>query len=119
MSDDYFVTFALSGKWDQSEDFENNCRSVFQNLVAKDEYIYALDWQYDCFWYNPHLPNEECDWTIPFYPNGDYYIFFPKDLKWCYFSHLWEESVTLINDELIKAFAKNQPNIFGEIIRRG
>ncbi|WP_081387737.1 MULTISPECIES: DUF2716 domain-containing protein [Paenibacillus] len=43
-------------------------------------HFFALYWYRECFWFNPNLPNGEREWTIPFYPNGDYYIFFPKDL---------------------------------------
>ncbi|RCW40574.1 uncharacterized protein DUF2716 [Paenibacillus prosopidis] len=54
-----------------------------------------------------------------FLSDGDYYIFFPKDLRCCYFAHPWERSVTLINKDLIQAFISNKPAIFGDVIRRG
>ncbi|MEK4187754.1 MULTISPECIES: DUF2716 domain-containing protein [Paenibacillus] len=114
-----FITFSLTVTWDAKSDYEERCRHVFKSLIYRDEYIFALDWQHECFWFNPHLPNGEREWTIPFYPNGDYCIFFPKDLRWCYFAHPWENSVTLINKDLIQEFANNKPAIFGNIIRRG
>lgn len=71
-----FITFSLTVTWDAKSDYEERCRHVFKSLIYRDEYIFALDWQHECFWFNPHLPNGEREWTIPFYPNGDYCIFF-------------------------------------------
>ncbi|MBW5449449.1 DUF2716 domain-containing protein [Cohnella sp. CFH 77786] len=116
--DDQFITYELSGTWDTTDDLEEKCNKVFKELTTEDEYIYALDWQHECYWYNPHLPHGSKEWTIPFYPDGDYYIFFPMDLSWCYFSHPWEKSVTLINEDLIKTFERHKPSIFGRLIRR-
>ncbi|MFC4777156.1 DUF2716 domain-containing protein [Paenibacillus sp. GCM10023252] len=114
---DNYISYELLVTWDMIGDFEELCNNVFKTLTNEEEYIYALDWQHECFWFNPHLPRGDQDWIIPFYPDGDYYIFFPRDLRWCYFSHPWERSVTLIGEDLISKFESNKPDIFGRVIR--
>ncbi|SFB06193.1 Protein of unknown function [Cohnella sp. OV330] len=119
VNDDHFISYALTDTSDSSLlDLEMKCLNTLKTLVKPNEYIYALDWQHESFWFNPHLSYGERSWTIPFYPDGDYYIFFPKDIRWCYFSHPWEQSVTLIGGDLIQAFSSNQPAIFGKVLRK-
>src|SRR5690606_23892749 len=98
------ITYELNGTWDTTVDLDEKCICVLKEMTHEEEFIYALDWQHECYWFNPHLPNNNKEWNIPFYPDGDYYIFCPKDLSWCYFSHPWERSVTLIGKELINKF---------------
>jgi hypothetical protein len=116
-SDDY-ITYELNGTWDEANDLDEICLENIKKIILKDEYIYALDWQHESYKFNPNLPIENDKWIIPFYPNGDYYIFFPKDMRWCYFGHPWEQSITLIGKDIIREFENVQPKIFGNILRK-
>ncbi|WP_367899185.1 DUF2716 domain-containing protein [Leptospira sp. WS58.C1] len=117
LNEDY-LSYYLTSTWDETEEFDRICSIVFKNITSSDEYLYVLDWNHECFMFCPHLPNGSVEWVIPFYPDGDYYIFFPKDMRWCYFGHPWERSVTLIGIDLINEFKKNKPSIFGKILRK-
>ncbi|WP_440603734.1 DUF2716 domain-containing protein [Bacillus sp. GB_SG_008] len=71
-------------------DLEEKSLLAFQEVTQKSEYIYALNWQHDCYWISPYLEftkDEFCEWTIPIFPNGDYYFFIHKNLEWAYLGH--------------------------------
>ncbi|PUB08164.1 uncharacterized protein DUF2716 [Paenisporosarcina sp. OV554] len=49
---------------------------VYQELTQKNEYMYAVDWQHPGYWITPRLefPKSEFnEWTVPIFPNGDYW----------------------------------------------
>lgn len=60
-----FITYDISNYFGASEDLdayddlEEKALFVFQENTLKNEYIYALDWQHECFWVNPHLEVEK------------------------------------------------------------
>jgi hypothetical protein len=122
-----FITFDISNYFGQSEelevydDLEEKALIVFQNNTSKDEYLMALDWQHECFWVNPHLEfdrDEFGEWTIPIFPNGDYYFFIQKEFKWGYLGHPWEKSITIFGEDLISSFQKQKPRMFQKILRQ-
>jgi len=86
---------------------------AFVNITAPGEEIYALDWQHDCYYYDPrklsvHDMLEDASNTtkISFIPDGEYYVFITKDFENIWFGHPWEKTVTVIGDKLIAALAK-------------
>lgn len=98
--------------WD---DFEAKAINAFQ-LISPDDYIYALDWQHDCYFVSPAKFDDfkkdleaKNNNYISFIPNGDYYIFITKDLKNIWFGHPWEKTVTLFGDKFIKEFIESNP----------
>ncbi|MCO0600445.1 DUF2716 domain-containing protein [Peribacillus butanolivorans] len=103
-------------------DLEEKSLIVFQELTQKNEYMYALDWQHPGYWINPRLefPKSEFDeWTVPIFPNGDYYFFIHKNFEWGLLGHPWERTITIFGKELIKVFEKHQPKMFQKILRQG
>lgn len=119
---DISLYFGESEDMDAYEDLEEKALLVFQEINSKDEYIYALDWQHDGYWINPHLEfpkNEFNEWMVPIFPNGDYYFFVHKEFKWGYLGHPWERSITLFGEQLIKGFEKHKPRMFRKILRYG
>nr|WP_281288493.1 DUF2716 domain-containing protein [Saccharibacillus brassicae] len=48
----------------------------FKSCLEPHEYLYALDWQHESFYYSPYL--QEKFPRISFYPDGDYYLFLKK-----------------------------------------
>lgn len=128
-----FITYDISAyrNWsgDREEfekiykDLEDKSLFAFQKLSNKDECFYALDWQHPCYWINPFLefPRDEFndEWTIPIFPDGDYYFFIQKELNWGFLGHPWEKTITVFGKGLIKAFEKYSPRMFNTISRIG
>jgi hypothetical protein len=124
----YDISTYLNGSLDDVEwdfnyaDLEEKALLAFQNVTSNDEYFYALDWHHPCYWVNPFLefPRDEFnEWTIPIFPNGDYYFFIQKDFNWGFLGHPWEKTITIFGKELIKAFQKERPRMFNTILRTG
>ncbi|NMH74024.1 DUF2716 domain-containing protein [Bacillus sp. RO2] len=123
-----FITYNISDYFggsadlDAYDDLEENALDAFIETTLVDEYILALDWQHECYWVNPRLEFEKDEfgeWTIPIFPNGDYYFFIQKDFKWGYLGNPWERSITIFGKELINAFEKHKPKMFHKILRQG
>jgi hypothetical protein len=119
-TDKPFRKFSIDFLWRTGYDnelcsrFINNAIKAFVSITTKGEIIYALDWQHECFYYDPRdltselmLGNESSIPDISFIPDGDYYIFITKDLQNVWFGHPWERSVTLIGEKLILAAAES------------
>ncbi|WP_315907144.1 DUF2716 domain-containing protein [Priestia koreensis] len=122
-----FISYDVSGYFEGTmgegayEDLEEKSLTVFQKLTDPDEYIYALDWQHECYWLNSHLPLERDgwgEWIVPIFPDGDYYFFIEKDFKWGFLGHPWERSITIFGEELLRCFEKNKPIMFQKILRQ-
>src|ERR1700733_4201629 len=85
---------------------------TFVEITPPGESVYALDWQHDAFYYDlremtvdDFIKNGKTIRTS-FIPDGEYFIFMTKDLQHIWFGHPWEQSVTLIGDNLIAAAIK-------------
>jgi hypothetical protein len=79
--------------------------NIFKKISKKNEKFYALDWQHNCYEFNPRLlidRNEFDEWIIPVLPNGDYFIFMTKDFRNLWFGHPWEQTITLIGFDIVK-----------------
>ena len=110
-----FVTFILpEACWNEEQ--EKLVNSFFVNL-NQDE-VYALDWQHDCFTYDPkeEIPlhysyrddERQCSVYFPsYYPDGDYYFFFDPELKYGLFGHPWLGEIVVTGEGLIKQFENN------------
>ena len=84
--------------------------ALFTKISKPKDRLYALDWQHTCYDFDPRLKmdrNEFGEWEIPVFPNGDYYIFLTKDFENLWFGHPWEQTITLIGDEIVAA-ARNE-----------
>ncbi|MGF7036138.1 hypothetical protein J2T17_007189 [Paenibacillus mucilaginosus] len=114
-----YLTYKLTDYIDSDlDELEEKCVSSLRAITEPSEYIYALDWQHESFFYNPHLEKGAANWIISFYPDGDYYFFLQKDFRWGYLEHPWEHTITLFGTELIRQFEINKPSIFGAVVRR-
>ena len=105
------------------KDLEEKSLCAFKELTNNDEYFYALDWQHPSYWGNSFLKfpkDEEFDeWTIPIFPDGDYYFFIQKEFNWGLLGHPWEQTITIFGKDLIQAFKKHNPRMFKTILRIG
>lgn len=76
---------------------------LFENISLPGDRLYALDWQHECYDFDPRQEmdkDEFNEWTIPIFPNGDYYIFITKDFNNVWFGHPWEKTITLIGNNI-------------------
>ncbi|MGJ7913837.1 DUF2716 domain-containing protein [Neobacillus sp. LXY-1] len=124
----YDVSMLLNGSVDSQKydeiynDLEEKSLLVFQELTRTNEYMYALDWQHPGYWIDSRLefPRDEFDeWTVPIFPNGDYYFFINQNFEWGLLGHPWEQTITIFGKELIMSFKRHQPIIFQKILRQG
>jgi hypothetical protein len=86
--------------------------------ISKGKRVFALDWQHDCYSFDPKLPfekNKFDQWLIPVFPNGDLCFFFTNDLTNGIFGDGWEHTLTLFGEEIINSFKKNLPILFQNI----
>ena len=84
-------------------ELEQMALTLFINISKPSERLYALDWQHECYDFDPRLEmerNQFDEWIVPIFPNGDYYIFLTKDFKNLWFGHPWEMTITLIGSEI-------------------
>lgn len=79
--------------------------------------LYALDWQHDCFIFNPHerIPlyyhyyDAERNVNVYFpsyYPDGDFHFFISEDWSFGMLGHPWRQELYLWGDELISRFER-------------
>jgi len=84
---------------------ENVALVLFNSITNPGERLYALDWQHDCYDFDPRgeMERDEFEeYIIPIFPNGDYYIFLTKDFKNVWFGHPWEQTITLIGHDIVQ-----------------
>ncbi len=83
--------------------------------ISKKNIMYALDWQHECYSFDPKLPFEQDNFgesLIPIFPNGDYLFFITKDLKNVIFADGINRRISFCGADLIKAYERHKPNIF-------
>ena len=127
----YITPFRVPAPWvihdiscsladENGERFEDAVRQALADCLGEDDWLYALDWQHSCFRYDPRQPQEgygvrvedERYWgggydaCFPdFFPDGDYYFFVQRDLKWGYLGHPWRRELWLFGAPLIEALS--------------
>ncbi len=98
-----------------SEEQEKIINSIFCRVNPNN--MYALDWQHDCFIYDPRekIPldywfydaERDCNVYFPsYYPNGDYHFFASLDWSVGLYGHPWKEEIIVVGKELIQEFEK-------------
>lgn len=118
-----YRTFSVNRFWDAPEreglaaDLESKAARMLQTCMAPTDRLYALDWQHSCYWLTPHLLVAGVPWTVPAYPDGDYYMFFSEDLDIGWFGHPWEQSICVFGSRLLRALDANKPALFTEVMR--
>lgn len=97
-------------------DLEVAALAAFRACSRPQERIYALDWQHESYWFQPHASFEE--WQVPTVPDGDYCVFLAADLTWGYFGHPWEWTICVFGMPLLAALKRRPPRLFSTIIRQ-
>lgn len=123
-----FITYDISNYFkdhadsDAYENLEEKTLAAFKAISSINESILALDWQHQGYWVDPHLEfsrDEFEEWTIPIFPNGDYYFFLQQDFNWGFLGHPWEKSITIFGEELLNALTEYKPIMLQKILRQG
>lgn len=98
----------------EDETYESWVLTRLRESTDPDSSIYALDWQHESFWFNPHQAN---DFEIPPFPDGDYYIFLTQDFSAGLFGHPWEQTICVFGDCFIDAARENLPKLLSTVHR--
>ncbi|AWD89669.1 MULTISPECIES: DUF2716 domain-containing protein [Bacillus] len=88
---------------------------ALQSCTLKQEFIYALDWQHECYLFNPHSPidkDEFGEWLVPVIPNGDYGFFIHQEFQWGLLGDPRQQTITIFGSPLIRAIERNAPVLF-------
>ncbi|GAB3169722.1 DUF2716 domain-containing protein [Micromonospora palomenae] len=113
-----------SGLWRFAVDEDGLNRLVMgalQDCVADDDWVYVLDWQHPAYRCWPHRvdPDSRTDmWPVEVFPNGDYYIFASRDLRFGTFGHPWEATLCIWGADLINAVAARNAGVLTRLYRR-
>lgn len=110
-----YKLYGLGAPWTQAQETEIN--GVFEALVPKQGFLYALDWNHDCFIFNPreriplyyHYYDAERGVNVYFpgyYPDGDYHFFLARDWSFGMLGHPWRKELYLWGDELMAHFER-------------
>lgn len=110
----YHEQFKLKTMWNENQ--EKIVNTIFKEL--SDDDIYALEWQSDCFEFNPnenieyeyHYHDDERNVEVYFptyYPNGEYYFFIAKDFSYGMFTHPWKKQIYIWGKKLIEKINQN------------
>ena len=97
------ISEGFSSKF-SAEQLEEVVIKIFKDITDPGERIYALNWQHESYDVDPREQmdkDETGEWVIPVFPNGEYFIFLTKDFNNVWFGHPWEETITLIGDEIV------------------
>jgi len=122
------ITYAIGHAFDRDlthryaleDDLNRKTRAAFQRCIRPGEKMYALDWQHQCFWFDPHVSFDADDvgaWGVPVLPDGDFYVFLPDDCRFCLYGDCINHTLAVYGHALIEAFASDQPTLFSRVIR--
>ncbi len=66
------------------EDAEMQILKAFQSCTLEQEFMYALDWQHECYLFNPHAPidkDEFGEWLVPVIPKRRLLLLYSSGLS--------------------------------------
>ena len=109
-----FRKYKLEMIWNETQEAIIN--SILCEVIGKE--MYALDWQHDCFLFDPNerIPTgyeyyddeRECNVYFPeYYPDGDYHFFVSKDWEFGLYGHPWRKELIVVGEELLFAIEKH------------
>ena len=112
------VCYQLNSYW--SAEQEKIVNDIFKKI--SDDDLYALDWQHDCFEYNPNEnielgyhyydKNRQVEVYFPsYYPDGDYHMFLSKDWSYGMFGHPWKSEIYIFGKKIINEFKNKEKDL--------
>lgn len=110
---------------DSDPNWRETIQEIFCTCLKEQEYMYVLDWQHTCYYYYPQVKTRKDKPTFiadkksfnggyyayfpEFYPDGDYFLFFSKDLSWGYLTDPWRKHIFVYGEQLRKEIQKKAP----------
>ncbi len=118
-----FITFQFDYGFNDNDidEFYTLMNSHLIRASGKEEWLFALDWQHDCYAYSPeqllkHGP------SFPMYtglfPDGDYAITLASDARFGTLGHPWEQSICVFGEELVPLLVQERPRLLSSILRQ-
>ncbi|MZZ66187.1 DUF2716 domain-containing protein [Enterococcus raffinosus] len=102
--------------------WRDTIQNIFCACLKEQEYMYVLDWQHTCYKYYPQVKTRKENPTVildenyhdggyyayfpEFLPDGDYYLFFSKDLSWGYLTDPWRQQIFVYGEQLRREIRK-------------
>ena len=95
------------------EDYDQSCfdhldklaQKIFKEITTEGQNMYALNWQHDGYEFDPRqeypMTSELKDWPVSLLPHGCYNLFTTQNFDNLWFSHPWEESITLVGNKMV------------------
>jgi hypothetical protein len=82
-------------------------RAFVWALPEVDRWI-ALDWQHPAYWFHPapFALTWKPDWSVPVYPDGDYFSFLVPEMTAGTFGHPWEKTLCVFGDPLVSTLGE-------------
>lgn len=113
--DDVFQKYKIEKIWDERQEAIVN--TILCDVIGEE--MYALDWQHDCFLFDPNerIPmgyahydsTRDCTVYFPeYYPNGDYHFFVSKDWSSGLYGHPWKKELIVVGEKLIIEIEKSR-----------
>lgn len=120
------VTYSIYGIWGHKDfetleaDLHEKAHSIFNNVTPHGDFLYALDWQHECYRFFPHSSGSSVadQWKIPVLPNGDYYLFLERTLRFGWLGHPWEQTICVFGKPLLAELKRSRPKVFRNPVRR-
>ena len=108
-----FQAFRFDHIWKEQQEAIVN--AILCDVIGEE--MYALDWQHDCFLFDPHekIPigyeyydiERNCNVYFPeYYPDGDYHFFISRDWNFGLYGHPWKKELIVVGEDLIFAIEK-------------
>ena len=109
-----FRIYALPKK--RAEQKKALINRILCEVVAEE--MFALDWQHDCFSFDPNekIPTGNMYYDSErnvnayfpgYYPDGDYHFFVSKDWRFGLYGHPWRKELIVVGEELISEIEKH------------
>lgn len=111
--DGVFQKYKIEKIWDEWQEAIIN--TILCDVIGEE--MYALDWQHDCFLFDPnekipagylyHDSERNCNLFFPeYYPQGDYHFFVSKDWRFGLYGHPWRKELIVVGEKLISEIEK-------------
>ena len=94
------------------KDLDTKCIKSIMECISEDDFVYVLDWQHISYRMYPKFLDLEEELRIPVFPDGEYYIFLEKNLKWGIIGHPWKQTITFFGTPILEAINRNTPLMF-------
>ena len=102
------------------DNLHGKMKAVFQEITTEGERMMALNWQHDCYSFDPRLPFEKDEfdeWLISVFPNGDHIFFLTQDFQNIYYGNGIRKVISMSGSKLLEAISRHEPLMFSYNIK--